>query len=341
MNRKTNLDALFGSKQAPKAEKFAAANRTSSEPEFAAANPPSPASDPRRSGAVRMMGSTLRGLAARADAAAEIETGSVIVDLDPGLIDDSPIADRVADANDRTLPGLVESIRESGQQVPVLVRPHPETAGRYQIAYGRRRTRAALILNPPIRAVVRPLSDDELVVAQGKENLERRDLSYIERAFFALRLEDHGFRRETITAAMGVGKGDLSTLISVARTVPEHVVAAIGPAPAAGRPRWMLLADRIKATDAVEVGKLIGDAGFQAKPTDERFAAMLEALNPTSERKPRAQIWKDSQGRKIARVERSGGRFILSIDEKLEPELGAALLDRLPEILAALKAGKE
>ncbi|MHC2021362.1 plasmid partitioning protein RepB [Methylobacterium sp. CM6247] len=340
MSRKTSLDALFGTKQLPNPEKFAAANSIPEETEFVAANSSPSAPEGRRAGAVRMMGSTLRNLAARADAAAEIEAGSVIVDLDPELIDDSFIADRVTDTNDPTLAGLVESIRGSGQQVPVLVRPNPGVLGRFQIAYGRRRTSAALILGRPVRAVVRSLSDDELVVAQGKENLERRDLSYIERAFFALRLERHGFRRETIISAMGIGKGDLSTLIAVAKTVPEDVVQAIGPAPAAGRPRWMLLADQIKSARACEISKLIGDPAFQAKPTNERFVAMLEAFRPEAAAKVKPEVWMDEQGRRVARVERSGGRFILSIDEKLEPELGTALLNRLPEILAALRDGK-
>lgn len=287
------------------------------------------------------MSTTLRGLAARADAAADIENGSVVVEIDPGLIDDSFIADRVADANDPSLATLVDSIRESGQQVPALLRVNPQAPGRYQIAYGRRRTRAAKVLGRPVRAVVRPLTDAELVVAQGKENLERRDLSYIERAFFAYRLEAHGFPRETITAAMGVGKGDLSTLISVARSVPEELVQAIGPAPAAGRPRWMLLVEQLKAASDVEIGKLIGDPAFQTKPTDERFVAVLEAFAPPAARRPKAEVWTDPQGRKLARIERAGQRFNLSIDEKVEPAFGDYLVGRLPEILAAFKAGKE
>ena len=167
MSRKTNLDAVFGTKQPSNPERFASANSLTDEAGFADANLPSSAPEGRRAGAVRMMGSTLRNLAARADAAAEIEEGSVIVDLDPKLIDDSFIADRVADANDPTLAGLVESIDGSGQQVPILVRPNPGVLGRFQIAYGRRRTSAALILGRPVRAVVRSLSDDELVVGSG------------------------------------------------------------------------------------------------------------------------------------------------------------------------------
>ena len=344
MSRRSNLDALFGAKAAPRPtqepEPFAGANSGGDDGEFAPANAPAPQPERRRSGAIGAMSSTLRGLAAKADAAALVEQGSTVIDLDPSLIDASFIADRVADASDESLSTLVESIRESGQQVPVLVRPHPTAQGRFQIAFGRRRTRAAQTLGRAVRAVVRPLTDAELVIAQGKENLERRDLSYIERAFFALRMEQHGFPRETITSAMGVGKGDLSTLISVARSVPEDILSAIGPAPAAGRPRWMLLAERINGANRAILTALMGDPSFQAKGTDERFAAIFAAVAPKQEQKPKAQIWKDERGRKLARVERSADRVALAFDEKLEPGLADYVLDRLPEILAAYRQSK-
>jgi len=363
MSRKSNLDALFGAKPSlqpaptpapppvdpaaealsPEPEAFAAANPAPAEPEFASANPGNPGPRPperSRSGAVRAMSSTLRGLAARADAAAEIEAGTVVVEIAPERIDDSFIADRVADATDPGLPALVESIRESGQQVPILVRPHPSDPDRFQVAYGRRRIQAARRLARPVRAVVRPLSDAELVVAQGKENLERQDLSYIERAFFALRLEEHGFPRATIIAAMGVGKGDLSTLISVARTVPAEVVRAIGPAPAAGRPRWMLLAERIRAASPKRIAGLVADPALADKPTNERFAAVLSALSPPAAPRPAPQIWSDEAGRGIARIERGPDRVALSFDETAEPGLADYVLDRLPEILAAYRAGR-
>ncbi len=344
MSRKSNLDALFGARPAPKppAEpaQFAPANPEEGTPEFAAANSPHPSKERRRSGAIGAMSQTLRGLAAQADAAVAVQDGTTVVDLDTALIDASFIADRIADANDPSLTTLVDSIRESGQQVPVLVRPHPSAPGRYQIAFGRRRTRAAQVLQRPVRAVIRPLTDAELVIAQGKENLERRDLSYIERAFFALRLESHGFPRETITAAMGVGKGDLSTLISVARTVPEDVLSAIGPAPAAGRPRWMLLAERIPNADRPALNALMQDPGFRAKATDERFAAIFAALAPRGDEKPRARVWKDGDGRKLARVERTPHSVTVAFDERIEPGLADYILDRLPEILAAYRQGK-
>lgn len=344
MSRKSNLDALFAMRPAVGAPSPAAELEASNGPSEAAPAPLEASNKPPapriRSGAVAAMGSALEQLASRAEAAERIESGSAIVELDPALIDGSFVADRVSDATDPTLGALVESVRESGQQVPILVRPHPTEAGRYQIAYGHRRARASRVLGRPVRAVVRPLTDAELVVAQGKENLDRRNLSYIERAFFALRLEALSFPRDVICAAMGVHKPDVSNYITVARTIPEHVVAAIGPAPKAGGPRWRALAERIKTAALNEVAQVLGDPAFQTKPTDERFVALLDALTPKAVAK-KAEVWTDAEGRKLARIERAEQRFTLSLDEKLEPAFGDYLLSRLPEILATFKAGKE
>ena len=42
----------------------------------------------------------------------------------------------------------------------------------------------------------------------------------------------------------------------------------------------------------------------------------------------------------MARIERDAKRFSLAIDRKIEPEFGEYVLTRLPELLAAFKAGK-
>ena len=101
----------------------------------------------------------------------------------------------------------MELIREHGQQVPILVRPKPNE----RRPISRSPTvivdlRAARDLGRNVRAVVRDLSDEQLVVAQGQENSARTDLTYIERARFAARLEDRKFSREIIMAALNVDK---------------------------------------------------------------------------------------------------------------------------------------
>ncbi len=139
---------------------------------------------------------------------------------------------------------------------------------------------------------------------------------------------------------MGVGKGDLSTLISVARSVPEDVLTAIGPAPAAGTAALDAAGRAHQGCRARRAHGPDGDPAFQAKGTDERFAAIFAALAPKQERKPKAQVWKDDRGRKLARVERSADRVALAFDETLEPGLADYVLDRLPEILAAYRQSK-
>ena len=55
------------------------------------------------------------------------------------------------------------------------------------------------------KAVVKKLGDEELVIAQGQENNERQDLSYIEKAQVrAHAFQKRGFRRDTIMTAMSV-----------------------------------------------------------------------------------------------------------------------------------------
>ena len=63
---------------------------------------------------------------------------------------------------------------------------------------------------------MRDLTDEQLVVAQGQENHERKDLSYIEKARFAFRLEQRFSRTTIIMAALSVYKSDLSNMLSVA-----------------------------------------------------------------------------------------------------------------------------
>ena len=112
---------------------------------------------------------------------------SDVVELDPAVIDPSPFPDRLTDAaSEEAILTLRQSIEERGQEIPILVRPHPEIEGRYQIAYGHRRFKAISgIAGKLVRAVVRKLTDAELVQAQGVENSDRQDLSFIERVLFA------------------------------------------------------------------------------------------------------------------------------------------------------------
>ena len=109
--------------------------------------------------------------------------------LDPALLDASPFQDRLPDDTNADLAALTTSIEQEGQKVPIQVRPHPSAPGRYQIAFGHRRWRVMSGLGRPVRALVLNLTDEQLAIAQGIENSARQDLTWIERALFAARME--------------------------------------------------------------------------------------------------------------------------------------------------------
>lgn len=291
---------------------------------------------PVASGALRAMGWSLERMSADAETArdlkAKIEAGEHVVELDPGLVDASFISDRIPIEHDAEFTAFVKSIEEQGQQVPILVRPDAEAHGRFQVAYGHRRLQAAAILGRPVKAIVRTLSDVELIIAQAKENLERRDLTYIERALFAWHLEERKFDRATIMAALGVDKGDMSRLLTVASSIPTAIIRAIGPAPKIGRPRWVQLAELLKnATARKKAAAMIAEPTFRSADTNRRFNIVIEALAITqlplnSTRESVLGVG----GQVLAKIEQTPRRMVLSVDE---PDFRKFLLSRLPALV--------
>lgn len=267
--------------------------------------PATPAPQRPLAGAVRAVGVSLDRMSQNTQALREqLEQGDHVVELDPAMIEQAFVSDRLDIDNDPDFESLKQSIAEHGQQVPILVRRHPDVPDRYQIAFGRRRTRAAGELGRPVRAIVKRLSDPEMVIAQGKENGDRKNLSFIERALFALQLEASGFDRQTIIAALSVDTFELSRLRGVANGVSREVIQAIGPAPRAGRPRWQQLALHLADKRVRErVDNLIAMETFRAAPTDERFAMVLAAATPKrSKQSAGGLVLKSSDGRTLARV---------------------------------------
>lgn len=286
---------------------------------------------------VGAVGKSLNEMSDRAKRAEEIERkltqGQVIVDLDADLIDPSFVSDRMAIAPE-ALQSLREKIEANGQLNPILVRPHPETLGRYQVAFGHRRLRAVKEIGRPVRAVVREMTDEELVIAQGQENHEREDLSYIEKCVFAARLEQRGFTRATIMSALSLHKSDLSTMLSVAK-IPDGIIEAIGSAPGTGRRGWIELAGLVD-DHTVAINRAIQNADFVNMDSDSRFKAVLTATKAAPV-KASTEVWM-SKGKPLAKVTLGGNKVALSIDRKKSPEFADFVLTRLRDLYQEFEA---
>lgn len=241
----------------------------------------------------------------------QYERAERVVEIDPALIDPSPIRDRIDDPTSTEDEELRASIAAHGQQSPVLLRPG--RGGRYVTVFGHRRVAALRHLGRPVRAVVSALGDHEALVVQGQENNERKNTSFIERCLYAKRLEQAGLSGQDIAAATGVAKSLVSMMGAVAAQAPEALILAIGPAPGVGRPRWTSLTKLI-AQDPGRAEPLWRDAvaaqDFAALRSDARFARVHAALaaRPDAERFTAVNSsLADRRGRPFAAVKRLRG----------------------------------
>ena len=296
----------------------------------------------KQSSALGAISQSLGDISERVKRAEEIEQklieGQTVVELDPSFVDASSVPDRM-EATEEQNAAFREMIREHGQSVPILVRPKPEQPGRFEVAFGHRRLRAARELGIKVRAVVKNLTDVELVVAQGQENSGRTDLTFIERARFAARLENRKFSRETIMAALNVDKAALSRLIAIATRVPANLIEAIGPAPGFGRVRWQELTELLdEGENRIRAQQIVMVSSFAELDTDKRFEALYDGLR-VREARARSETWSAEDGTHAARVMRSGKKLTLTFDDRVAPQFGDFIRERLQVLYDEYKAG--
>ncbi|MCA3564345.1 MAG: plasmid partitioning protein RepB [Methylocystis sp.] len=315
-------------------------------PETKALSPDNPAAEsPRRTaGAVNSIRSTFSDIERENEALrAAVGNAERIVEIEASLIDPSPFPDRFADDGGPSFAQLRASLAERGQEVPVLLRPHPTAAGRYQTAFGHRRIRALRELGRPVRALVRTLSDDDLAAAQGVENAARADLSFIERAVFALRLEEAGRPRLVVQQALAIDKAEASKLIAVARSIPMPVITAIGKAGRAGRPRWQALAEALGHPEALaRVQAFAAEPAFAALDSDSRFVAAFEAARrpdvAAAIRQPIRTDIRSGSGEVIAKLIDAPGASQITIDRREHGAFADFVAQQLPDLFERFRA---
>ena len=272
---------------------------------------------------------------------ARLTAGDAVVEIDPALIDPSFAQDRMtpfepegADAD------FVSAVKEQGQLVPVLLRERADAQGRYQPAYGRRRIAAAAHLGRKVRAIVRELSDEQLVVAQGQENESRNALTFIERCRFAATLEGQGFSRKVIESALSAPKSTVSEMLQIVSAIPGDIVDWIGPAPAIGRPRWLALVGHLKASQGQKALKraVFEEKFAAANFSGDRFSYVLSLVTP--KRAPAKPLPWTLAGRKAAygALAVSPRKITLTIDLGVYPASVELALEKIEDLRRALES---
>lgn len=267
---------------------------------------------------------------------------SSVTEIDPDLIDEPFISDRLEES-DESFAEFAAQIKEHGQQVPILVRPHPEKEGRYQVAYGRRRLRAVKQAGKLVKAAIRTLTDDELVVAQGQENNARQDLSYIEKALYAVQLEGRGFKRDVIMSALAIDKAALSHLISTAERIPDDIIRSIGSAPKAGRDRWVKVATYLADNDNVTAVRDLLNGELKSLSSDERFVRVFQLLKPLPKKKQASPVksWRSKDSSVTFSMNRKPKKTSIELTDANAGEFGDWISTRLDTLYDEFEQSKK
>jgi len=127
------------------------------------------------------------------------------------------------DFDEKDLDDLAASIREKGVIQPLILRPVP--SGGYEIVAGERRWRAAQRAGlHELPAVVRDISDAEMLEIAIIENIQRADLNALEEAHGYRQLMDRfGHTQERLAEALGKSRSHIANLLRLL-TLPESVL---------------------------------------------------------------------------------------------------------------------
>jgi len=296
-----------------------------------------------RRGASRSMMQSLDDLA---ESSMRVLEGDIVVSLDPDKLDPSPYADRIGEDEEKD-GELLQAIKNAGQHSPVLVRPHPQTSGRYIVVFGHRRVRVARKLGQEVRAVIKPLEDIAHVIAQGQENSARDDLSFIEKALYARRLLESGIDKATIKTALTIDDTLLSRMLSVADVVPEAVLEALGAAKGIGRDRWEELKKLVQMPANAEMAlELVQSEAFVEAEGSQQFTVLVDGLKSsrTKKAKPKQaaeKVWSLSEAAVKVTTKDSGRTFTLALKSKDASQFGAFLSERLKRLYEEFQQNKE
>ncbi|HSF12894.1 MAG TPA: ParB/RepB/Spo0J family partition protein [Erythrobacter sp.] len=214
--------------------------------------------------------------------------------------------------DEAALAELAASIATRGVIQPIIVRPHPEGTG-YQLVAGERRWRAAQKARlHEIPALVRDLSDREVMALALIENLQREDLSPVEEARAYHRLsEQEGMIQVDIAKLVEKSRSHVANMMRL-MTLPDRVLDLIEQNKlSTGHARALIGRD-----DALELAEIAVDQGLSVREI-ELLTRKLGQDDPTSDApRPQAQTAENAD---ILAVQQHLEEF-LGLNVKIKPE---------------------
>ena len=231
------------------------------------------------------------------------------------------------DFNEESLAELAESIRQHGVLQPLLVRPI--FGGGYQIVAGERRWRAARMAElKEVPAVVREMSDGEVMQLALIENLQREDLNPLEEAQgYQSLIETYGMTQEEVAGTVGKSRPAVANALRLLNLPPEIREMVASGALSAGHARTLLsfpsAAQMLEAAKAAAAGASVRELEKLAKKANSRPKAKKPGARLRFYEETELAL-RESLGRKV-HVSGSGKRGVLQIEFYGEEDLAELL----------------
>lgn len=184
------------------------------------------------------------------------------------------------DFNQEKLNELINSIKEKGVIQPVLVR---KTADGYELIAGERRLRAVRAIGiDKIPAIVKNVTDIDMVEISLIENIQREELNPVEEAFaFQKLITDFSFTQEKIATALGKDRSTIANtirLLGLPKKIQDYISKGVITA---GHAKALLSLPA--ETDQLRVCNLIVKKGLSVRETESLVAHRMSGIKPAVE----------------------------------------------------------
>ena len=164
---------------------------------------------------------------------------------------------------------LAQSIDQNGLLQPLLVRPAPGQANKYELVAGERRLRAVRKLGwKDVPAVTREVPDDVLLVLALVENLQREALSPMEEAEgYEVLVTQHGLSHSAIARSVGKGRSTVANMLRLLQLPPSVRRLVDSGELSAGHARALLTID--DSGHLIELARRTVKEGWSVREVEE------------------------------------------------------------------------
>ncbi len=126
--------------------------------------------------------------------------------------------------NEQALAELSHSIQKNGIMQPIIVRPSPKQADKFEIIAGERRWRAAKMAEmAEVPVIIREIGDQQALELALVENVQRQDLSPLEESTGYQRLiEEFEYTQEELASTIGKSRSHVANMLRLL-SLPDEV----------------------------------------------------------------------------------------------------------------------